>query len=144
MDSVKYTEIAAWEDMEKGIEFCRKQGILPGEHFKDCGEVELSDTKFPRWKCQGSNPRPHGLSQTMLTLRSKQCGIGNVTESFAFLLLYLQRYFSLSLIGATHFLILLIIYYIIKFNSLCKIFISSAEAFWCHMHHYQHLTFWQN
>ena len=31
------------EDVEKGIEFCKKDGILSGEDFKDCGTVKLSE-----------------------------------------------------------------------------------------------------
>jgi hypothetical protein len=31
--------------MEKGIEFCRKYGILPSKDFKDYGEVDLDDRK---------------------------------------------------------------------------------------------------
>jgi len=43
MESISCTEIAALENMEKSIEFFRKNRILPSKHFKDCGEVELSD-----------------------------------------------------------------------------------------------------
>jgi hypothetical protein len=28
---IRYTEIFALEDVEKGIEFCRKYGVLPGK-----------------------------------------------------------------------------------------------------------------
>ena len=31
LESHGYTEIAALEDVEKGIEFCRNYGVLPGE-----------------------------------------------------------------------------------------------------------------
>ena len=28
------------EDLHKNIESCRKNGILSGEHFKDCGDKQ--------------------------------------------------------------------------------------------------------
>ena len=38
--SMRYTEIAVSENMQKDNEFCRKYGILSNEQFKD---VQLSD-----------------------------------------------------------------------------------------------------
>jgi hypothetical protein len=38
LKSIRYTEIAALEDVEKGIVFGRLIGVLPCEHFKDCGK----------------------------------------------------------------------------------------------------------
>ena len=35
IESNRLTEIAALEDMEKGIELCRKYGVLLGEDLKD-------------------------------------------------------------------------------------------------------------
>ena len=43
MQSIEYTEKTALEDMEKSIKIVWKDVILPSKHFKDCGEVELSD-----------------------------------------------------------------------------------------------------
>ena len=40
---LRYTEIVALEDMEKGIKFCRKYGTLPGKDFKDCSKMALGD-----------------------------------------------------------------------------------------------------
>jgi hypothetical protein len=37
MESIRCTEIAALEDMEKGIEFCGKYGIFSSD-FKDSGK----------------------------------------------------------------------------------------------------------
>jgi hypothetical protein len=43
MESIKYNEIVVLEDVEKRCHVCRLYEILSGEHFKHCGEVELSD-----------------------------------------------------------------------------------------------------
>ena len=40
------------KEVQKVIEFCRKYGILSGEHFKDSGEVELSEKNIV--DCLGS------------------------------------------------------------------------------------------
>ena len=43
MESIKCIEIASVQDVQNVIEFCRKYGMLLGEHFKDCEEMELSE-----------------------------------------------------------------------------------------------------
>ena len=42
MESIKCVEIAPMQDVQN-IEFCRKYGMLSEGHFKDCGEMELSE-----------------------------------------------------------------------------------------------------
>ena len=42
---IKHTEIAALEDIKKGIQFVGKSGVLSSKQFKDFGEVELSDVR---------------------------------------------------------------------------------------------------
>ena len=36
MESITYTKKAALENVQNGIEFCRKYGIFPGENLNDC------------------------------------------------------------------------------------------------------------
>ena len=48
MESIRYSEIAALEEMEKD-KFCRVYGFLPCKHFKCCGAVELCDKIMTFW-----------------------------------------------------------------------------------------------
>ena len=43
MESNEYTETAFLQDLQNITEFCRKYGMLSGEHFKGCVQVELSE-----------------------------------------------------------------------------------------------------
>ena len=40
MESTRYTEIAALENVENSFKFCREY-VIPSNDFKGCGEVDL-------------------------------------------------------------------------------------------------------
>ena len=75
MESVTYIDIAELKDVQKGVQFCRKFGLLPSEDIKDCdgcdkqGSVVTaafpSKVNYPYFhRCKSCHKRSHITSNT--------------------------------------------------------------------------------
>jgi hypothetical protein len=93
MESIRYTEIAALKDMEKGIKFCRQYGVLPSKDLKDCIYLNHKDAivtsafasmvMYPHClRCKFCNKRTH-ITQHMVQWVQIQYSL----EHLAYLLL---------------------------------------------------------